>query len=433
MVVPTRNRSTLAQRAIASVVEQGVPNVRLLVSDNSTEERDRTDLSAYCAKLDPAVVRYVAAPNSMPMAAHWDWAIIQARALFPASHFTILTDRMLFKRGELARLSTLAANHPAMALTYNHDRVDDFSIPIRLQMCEWSGSLLEIPTTHLLRLSARAHYTPALPRMLNCVMPASTLEEVSMRFGSVFASLAPDFCFAYRCLEVIPSILYYDKAVLIHHSLGRSTGENFLRGRNSRESSDYLTQGNGTIVRFSTPLPEVHTVMNAILHEYCQVKAVSTSAKFPEVDRFSYLGAIDRGISQVQDRSKATEMRAMLKSAGWRTTDRMLWYLMRAKELALGNPLAAVHAVGMRLFAGRRTQHLWMLLSRTGLQPPPSPWFRFPSTDEALRYAVTYPRHRSTTHRHLWALMGRGMRIPVASSLGNGEKAAAPIGRGCAQ
>ena len=41
VVVPTRNRAQIAMNAIRSVVDQPVDNVQILVSDNSTSERDR--------------------------------------------------------------------------------------------------------------------------------------------------------------------------------------------------------------------------------------------------------------------------------------------------------------------------------------------------------------------------------------------------------
>jgi len=51
VVIPTRNRSHLAVNAIRSVLEQPVETIRVIVSDNFTEEPDRFALAAFCEQL----------------------------------------------------------------------------------------------------------------------------------------------------------------------------------------------------------------------------------------------------------------------------------------------------------------------------------------------------------------------------------------------
>ncbi len=45
VVVPTRNRAQLAMNAVRSVLEQPVENVAVMISDNSTLESERDELS----------------------------------------------------------------------------------------------------------------------------------------------------------------------------------------------------------------------------------------------------------------------------------------------------------------------------------------------------------------------------------------------------
>src|SRR5690242_19265845 len=130
VVIPTRNRATIAMNAIASVLEQSGEEVSVLVSDNSTSETDRTTLAEFCHARSNEEIRFVNPPKSLSMSAHWEWAIEEALRLYPASHFIYLTDRMMFRRGALPEVLNLAARYPEKVISYNHDRILDNATPI---------------------------------------------------------------------------------------------------------------------------------------------------------------------------------------------------------------------------------------------------------------------------------------------------------------
>src|SRR6185436_13107980 len=104
VVVPTRNRASIAMNAIRSVLDQHVDGVQVMVSDNSTAETDREQLADFCTQLNDPRLRYFRPPQSLSMTDHWEWAIEQALGSYQASHFTYLTDRMMFKTGSVAEV-----------------------------------------------------------------------------------------------------------------------------------------------------------------------------------------------------------------------------------------------------------------------------------------------------------------------------------------
>src|SRR4051812_28759634 len=118
------------------------------------------------------------------MPAHWDWAISQVDAMPGVTHVTVLTDRMVFKRGALAILTGLMADSPDLIVSYNHDVVDDYAKPIRLLCNKWSGWTVEVQAVSLLELSARMVHHQVLQRLLNCVAPVSHLRAVRDTFGN---------------------------------------------------------------------------------------------------------------------------------------------------------------------------------------------------------------------------------------------------------
>src|SRR5882762_5283030 len=111
VIIPTRNRAQLTIGAIESVLSQKVHSVRVLVSDNSTIPEEVALLSQYCERLQDERLRYLATPADLPMSPHWDWAMMQALQS-DATHFTVLTDRMVFRPGELRPLIEHVKRHP---------------------------------------------------------------------------------------------------------------------------------------------------------------------------------------------------------------------------------------------------------------------------------------------------------------------------------
>lgn len=405
VVIPTRNRANLAEAAIKSVLDQGLSQVTILVSDNSTDEEGPAALRSYCEGLDPRVVRYIRPPQPMPMSAHWDWVIHRALEQFDASHFLYLTDRMVFKAGALSALIERARHFPDKVISYNGDRINDFSQPVFLEQKPGSRRLLEIPSTHLLDLTSRAVHPPCLPGMLNCVVPRPVFHEIERRFGSIFASISPDFCFAYRCLDVVSSILFYDKPLLIQYSIDRSNGLSYARGIASLDSADFLRQLSGVKMNYAAPVPEFQTITNAVLHEYCVVKQESGSPKFHEIDRFAYLGATERALSWIEDPSLKTAMHRLLREEGWNNRKHYAWVLGKVASLLRHNFRGVARQTVVRMVSGNLEQPVWKWLMRFGVQPPASTWFHFNSAAEAMAYDQRFPRKRARHLGHLWHLM----------------------------
>lgn len=316
VVIPTRNRAALAIAAIRSVLSQNVDNVRVLVSDNSTTRGEAARLSRYCRRLQDKRLSYVASPESLQMSRHWDWAMNRAFES-DATHFTVLTDRMVFRPGELRVLWNLVQRHPAKTLSYKHDKIVDSKYPVTVELQPWTGGLFEISCARLLKLSALTIMHESLPRMLNCVVPRTVLKAIENRFGIIFGSIAPDFNLCYKALEVEDVILYYDKAILIHRALKRSNGETCAGGFRVRDHADFLASMKPEERILASPVPLVRTRMNFIMSEYCLVGKEAGSAKFPEIDMERYLNILAFELENIADEDFRNEMMEMLVAHGW--------------------------------------------------------------------------------------------------------------------
>jgi hypothetical protein len=419
VVVPSRNRPETAAAAVRSVLGQGGRGAQVLVSDNSTDADARGRLEAFCAGLEGEGVDYVRPPEPLPMPAHWSWALEQALERSQATHVTYLTDRMVFKPDALADVLSVVAQHPDRVVSYSHDTVDDRRLRAALHPYPWTGRLFEVDATHLLYLSSRGVIRPPLPRMMNCVVPRAVLDLVQERFGGVFGSISPDFCFCYRCLDLVDSILYYDRTALIQHAMQRSQGASYSRGEDTRDRVDFAGQLGETAMNNAAPVPEFHTIRNAIFHEYCFVKAESRSGRFPEVDPRAYMGAILEDFSQLENPGLRSEQLGVLRDTGWVGGPRRRYEagvsafgaLLRAWGVTRG-------AVGAVLGLVRRVLHPGVAgaLRRIGL-PVPAGLIGFASGEQAIEYATANPAPPATDLVHVEQLFeppGATRELPAA-------------------
>jgi hypothetical protein len=323
VVVPTRNRARIAMNAIRSVLDTPHDGVQVMVSDNSTSHEDREALSGFCAGLNDPRLRYLRPPHSMPMTEHWQWAIERALASYDVNHFTYLTDRMMFKTGGLKQVLDVAARYPHKVITYNHDRIVDHIRPVRVEHCPSTARLWEVPAERLSWLVSQAVFHHGLPRMLNCVVPRMVLDRFRARFENVFASIAPDFNFCFRCLDIEESILFFDSTPLFHYALNRSNGASVTRGEMTPDNADFTAnlQVDNSLRNYATPIPQLNTAVNAVFNEYLIYKRETNSPRFFELDFQKYLAANAIEIREVVDPQLRAEMRSLLEERGYRGGD----------------------------------------------------------------------------------------------------------------
>jgi Glycosyl transferase family 2 len=419
VIVPSRNRPEMAREAVESLLAQELAGVSIVVSDNSTDEHAREELAAACAALDG--VEYMQPPEDLAMTDHWNWAFGQLHERFPAPLVTMLTDRMVMRPGALAGLLELAAAHPGRVVSYNHDAVDDTATPVRLRLEDRSGRVFELSVEHLLHRCSNMYFHPCIPRMMNCIVPLSVLDAVAARFGGLFASISPDHCFGFRCLEVVDTIVYYDACPLIHYGLARSNGATYARGVRSAAVEDFQRHLGAIQMNASAPVPGFHSITNAVVNEYCFVRDEPASRKLPALDMTRYLGVMARETSQLEDPGLREQMRSLLDQQGWRRK-RLRYKLVRARdaiELLLQRPRPFLRMLRLGL-ADRLPQGLAPLLGARERRRS------FASTEQALECLMTSEATGAPVHVHLLPLiLPPGAALDVTHTRGSRHAAQA--------
>jgi glycosyl transferase family 2 len=387
VVVPTRNRADLATTSVASALGDRDTRVSVLVSDNSTDPEQVERLRKWCEEKADERLRYVRPHEPLPMSPHWQWALERALESPATTHVMYLTDRLVMRPGALGELLTLAERHPDDVLTFGDDTIVDYRQPVTISERPWTGKLLRIDSAQLLRVLARGILLGA-PTMLNTIAPRRVLEDIADTYGSVFASIAPDHCFSYRCLDRVDSILHWDRVVIVQRALWRSNGFSQIRGVSNADHVDFLRELGESRINQHAPVPELLTVTNAIYNEYEFVRSERPSSKLSPLRRHYYLGANARDVARLEDPDLRARMHRVLSEHGWSNRTRLRY--------ALGLSLSA---------AGYYWRRPHTVLRRLLRRPATSP--QFGDSAEALAYALEHPSVARTKPDHLWPLMSR--------------------------
>lgn len=359
ILIPTRNRGKLACRSAISVIKSQTRfPVDVIISDNSTDAGESAIIDAFLAEHTSHGVSLIRPSRPLPMTEHWQWAISRAMTIHDASHFFVLTDRMLFKNEALSHLLAITEKYPDELISFTYDRIDDYSRPISYLPLPRTGQLYRMDTRHLLRLSANMVFYSCFPRMLNCVAPRSVLEKMERKYGSVFASVSPDYCFCFKVLGLIPTMLYYDNSALVNYASDRSNGASFSRGIITKDSADFEQNLTMSTLNSEAPVPGIRTVGNAVINEYCSVKKQSDADSYPEIALRPYLDFLAAEVAGFLDPKAVSSANEVLAEKGWRAT------------------------IGFKIRLLKGKLSLWLLSMRKR---------KFDALDEAVRYATMHP------------------------------------------
>ncbi len=389
LVIPTRHRADLCLLAVDSVRRQSAPCVRLVVSENSGADENRSSLSSRL----PSDVELLIPDDELSMSAHWEWALQETELRLRPTHIAFLTDRMVFRNDCLMKLVHLVERHPCEIISYGQNWVDDYDeSAVRIGGYRGDGRLYAMDSRSILGDTASGRHEQGywlLPKMLNSVTPVDVFSEMRKETGHVFASVAPDLYFAYRVLAMRDQFLCVNESFIVDHTRRRSTGLSFVTGSASRDGDDF--RAFTPVSRWETPFPTVTTIGNAVFHEYGVVRKLAPPGRFPPVDAVALRSILLRDAGALVDVSVANEIRLRL-GASAELPPRSQHRLGRMSRQALSLLRHPRRVLGWRVtywhLPGGLLRQLYRLL----------PGGTFASSSDALSVARSRP-HRSIRRR----------------------------------
>ncbi|HEX7808040.1 MAG TPA: glycosyltransferase [Thermoanaerobaculia bacterium] len=399
VVIPTRNRASLAINAIRSLLVDADARVQVFVCDNSANAEEVEALASFCRTFGDSRLVYIRPPHDLTMPKNWDWAVREAMRLSDATHFGVHYDRKVTKRGELRKLLDVAQRSPDRVVTHSVDFISIENGVHRLWQPPYTGKLYEIRTdrvTHLIAQGRVWEMGHAFPILSNCVVPRFVLERVIERFGDLCDSTGPDAAFCMRFCALFDDFLHLDLPLGVLYAIQRSNGAGYLKGGGTSEFDDFMKMWGDRAWLRAAPLPGLNLGQNMLYHEYELVRP-EAPARFPEIDRDAYLCDLGDGLRFVTDPQIHARLTEFLRSKGWSGAPK----IAPVPPPRPPAPRTLAQRVANRLRSVGLFEPLVLALARLGVRPRSLHAFAFRSDEQALPFALNFSRRPDAHADHL--------------------------------
>ena len=263
VLIPSRNRLELLQRALQSVEKVQLDDICLnvVISDNSD--------TPYQSIVSTLPLRIIRPPSRLPMPQHWDWMLNQVES----DYYCILTDRsLLFPENFTQALKKLCSENVDL-ISYSFAGYSDHYFPYFVGGLGYSNTSNLITSASIMEEALKSHYWSAFPRALNCIFSSGVVSALKDKFGCVFGGVSPDVNFAFKYLSIFDNFIYFDKPVFLSTGTNLSTGRAGLKGQSTeliiwalRESPWQINKIESLPSLVDTPL-----AINGIAHEMADV------------------------------------------------------------------------------------------------------------------------------------------------------------------
>jgi hypothetical protein len=362
-------------------------------------------LASFCKTFGDARLVYMRPPHDLLMPKNWDWAVRQTLERTDATHVTVHYDRKVTKREPLRELLAFVDRFPTRVITHAVDFISIENGVHHLWQPPHTGKLYEVRTPRVTALIAQGRVWEmghAFPILSNCIVPRFVLERVIERFGDLCDSTGPDAAFSMRFCALFDDFLHFDKPLGVLYAIQRSNGAGYLKGGGTSEFSDFMAMWGDRPWLYAAPLPGLNLGQNMLYHEYELVRREAGDERFPLIDRDAYLRDLGDGLRFVRDPEIHQRLSAYLREQGWSGEPAIapLPSPTSSSPRSLSRRLAS--RIKNRLRAAVKYESLVRFLARTGIRKPASlHGFAFRSDEEALPYALKFPRTPDPTSEHL--------------------------------
>ena len=380
----------MAITAVRHLLGQSQDALRIFVSDNSSDEKEVTRLADFCASSSATSVTYMRAPGNFPQGRHWDWATREALRRSGATHVTVHYDRKILRPGQGGAWLAVAERFPDKVFTYATDTISAEPPPLRLWQAPHSGGLYRVKTARTVELCARGEALEmghTLPVLSNCIVPRAVVESIVERFGTLCESTTADSCFAFRFCALHEDYLHLDRSLSVLYGSHRSAGLGYLRDGGG-DFADYRRTWGEKSWLDAAPVPGLNLGYNMLFHEYELVRR-EVPDRLPPLDREGCLRDLARGLVWIADQGKREEIATLLRAHGW-TGDLPAMRILEGRGPAWRRVARKV-----------RQRAVLFLAEHFDAGPKQICGFQFPSDDEAVRFALKYPRPPEAGIEHL--------------------------------
>lgn len=244
VIIPTRERSSVLEKALATVIAQDHDNLEILVSDNASVDHTREVV----LDAGDARVKYLNTGRRISMTANWEFALSHVTD----GWVTLLGDDDGLLPGALAKVAELARSTQRKAIRSIRC---SYSWPSRtgeaygrLRVPLGHGHEIRASSVWLDKLmNGRARYLDLPMLYEGGFVDMSVLHEIKRHSGRVYHSCIPDVFSAIAIASVVPDYVFSHEPLAISGVSSHSTGSSLLTGADQKSNSPvgvFRSEGN---------------------------------------------------------------------------------------------------------------------------------------------------------------------------------------------
>jgi glycosyltransferase involved in cell wall biosynthesis len=215
IVMPTRNRASLLRSSLKTAIDQSFHDYEVVVCDNNSTDDTKEVVEAAMSQSNR--IRYVNPERDLSMCDNWDFALQHARGkfiIYLSDDDGLLLDCLSYAHDLISKFDLKLLVWPFAF--YQHPDIPDPRVTASLS-CEFmTGRLFEVASDPVIRgLCEFQPIEQVFPRMLNCAVERSLLEQAASVTNRFFVPPFPDYSTACQLLSITESYHFIDLPLFI--------------------------------------------------------------------------------------------------------------------------------------------------------------------------------------------------------------------------
>lgn len=261
VLIPTRNRPELLEKALLSVLGQVFLDREVIVVDNSDDKYVERNYN-FCKRFNE--VQYYRT-GGLNMAENWDYAFLKAQG----EYICLLSDRLQWSSTTLLTrvYDTIGiTNAPIVSWKWCNNPSDGHPPPFRTGL---TGLYLSKEILASFRNMDWLTFTYMSPRGLNSAIHQDVVSGIRKKLGNFCYMLSPDYTAAFNSLIATESLAHIDANEVYSNGLIESSGAKNSRNYASSKAACYAYNIDESYLK---DLPvNIMTVRNTLVADYLNI------------------------------------------------------------------------------------------------------------------------------------------------------------------
>lgn len=215
IVMPTRNRAVLLRSSLKTAVIQSFGDYEIVVCDNNSQDDTKAVVDGFMSESDK--IRYVNPGRDLSMCDNWDFALHKASArfiIYLSDDDGLLLDSLSYAHDLITRFDLKVLVWPPAF--YQHPDIPDPKIRGSLYCDIMTGKLFEVSSDQLIEgLCKFESIDRVIPKMLNCAVERSLIDQARQKTGRFFVPTMPDYSAACQLLSITERYHFIDLPLFI--------------------------------------------------------------------------------------------------------------------------------------------------------------------------------------------------------------------------